>query len=286
MPSISDTVGLVKQSSCQLSAYSAASDAQRILQAAAAPFHHLAHVAAGAEGPVGGRLDDDRIHLRIARPAPAKPAQSAARMAVVSALSARGRSSVTIALQHPRCRAVISAGTRSDGTSAAAGPAFASLSSTELFPAAGSSRCGRLAKRHNFVLYMSVRVSQFQVLIRTGRRRTPALTCRGISGCMSHVGGGRSFLRVGRNVCCFCAAKELAGKTGQLPPPAAKYELVWPKVEPQKAPPEPNAPPTWSTAGDRAGAAPAARFCSRAWTSSRCRRRPCAKARNAARRRR
>ena len=45
----------------------------------------------------------------------------------------------------------------------------------------------------------------------------------------------------------FAQTKELAGKTGQLPPPAAKYELVWPKVEPQKAPPEPNAPPTWST---------------------------------------
>jgi hypothetical protein len=45
----------------------------------------------------------------------------------------------------------------------------------------------------------------------------------------------------------FAQPKELAGKTGQLPPPAAKYELVWPKIEPQKTPPEANAPLTWST---------------------------------------
>jgi hypothetical protein len=45
----------------------------------------------------------------------------------------------------------------------------------------------------------------------------------------------------------FAQPKELAGKTGQLPPPAAKYELVRPKVEPQKSPPAANAPPTWST---------------------------------------
>jgi hypothetical protein len=45
----------------------------------------------------------------------------------------------------------------------------------------------------------------------------------------------------------FAQPREVAGKTGQLPSPAAKYDLVWPKVEPQKSPPEPTAPPTWST---------------------------------------
>ena len=45
----------------------------------------------------------------------------------------------------------------------------------------------------------------------------------------------------------FAQPKELAGKTGQLPPPAAKYELVWPKIEPQKAPPDAKAPVTWPT---------------------------------------
>ncbi len=68
-PSISETVGLLKQSSCQLSAYSSASDRRASAGRLPAPFGHLADVAAGAEGPVRGRGNDGRIDLRIAPPA-------------------------------------------------------------------------------------------------------------------------------------------------------------------------------------------------------------------------
>ena len=54
-PSMSDTVGLMKHSSSQLSAYSSASDLIASLSAVPAPVDHFAQVAAGAEGALGGQ---------------------------------------------------------------------------------------------------------------------------------------------------------------------------------------------------------------------------------------
>ncbi len=42
--------------------------AARVGDPATAPFGHLAHIASGAKGPLRGRSDEQRIHLRVAHP--------------------------------------------------------------------------------------------------------------------------------------------------------------------------------------------------------------------------
>ena len=53
-PSIRETVGLVKQSRRQLSAYSAASEARAFGFEVRPQLGHLAQIPAGAKGPGGG----------------------------------------------------------------------------------------------------------------------------------------------------------------------------------------------------------------------------------------